>query len=188
MEVIRDSRIALGVDPLGGAGVHYWEPIAERYGLNLQVVNKVVDPTFLFHDARLGWTNPHGPFFVVCHAISSISLKDKFDVAFACDTDHDRHGIVTRSAGLLPPQSLPFGRAIHYLFSNRRSGGKHAAVGKTVVSSSMIDRVTGRRWEESFIEVPVGFKYFVDGLPAGGILAFPVRRAPVLRSCGAMAH
>ncbi len=166
MEVIRDSRITLGVDPLGGAGVHYWEPIAERYGLNLQVVNKVVDPTFSF--MTLDWDGRIRMDPSSSYAMQSlISLKDKFDVAFACDTDHDRHGIVTRSAGLLPPNHY-LAVCVHYLFSNRPQWGKHAAVGKTVVSSSMIDRVTGTLGRKLY-EVPVGFKYFVDGLLRGDL-------------------
>jgi phosphoglucomutase len=164
MEVIRDSRISLGVDPLGGAGVHYWEPIAERYGLNLQVVNKVVDPTFSF--MTLDWDGRIRMDPSSSYAMQSlISLKDKFDVAFACDTDHDRHGIVTRSAGLLPPNHY-LAVCVHYLFSNRPQWGKDTAVGKTVVSSSMIDRVTGKLGRKLY-EVPVGFKYFVDGLLHG---------------------
>jgi phosphoglucomutase len=166
MEVIRDSRITLGVDPLGGAGVHYWEPIAERYALNLQVVNKVVDPTFSF--MTLDWDGRIRMDPSSSYAMQSlISLKDKFDVAFACDTDHDRHGIVTRSAGLLPPNHY-LAVCVHYLFSNRPLWGKHAAVGKTVVSSSMIDRVTGTLGRKLY-EVPVGFKYFVDGLLQGDL-------------------
>jgi phosphoglucomutase len=166
METIRDSRITLGVDPLGGAGVHYWEPIAERYALNLQVVNQVVDPTFSF--MTLDWDgrirmDPSSPYAMQ----SLISLKDKFDVAFACDTDHDRHGIVTRSAGLLPPNHY-LAVCVHYLFSNRPRWGKNAAVGKTVVSSSMIDRVAGNLGRRLY-EVPVGFKYFVDGLLQGDL-------------------
>jgi phosphoglucomutase len=166
METLRDSRITLGVDPLGGAGVHYWEPIAERYALNLQVVNQVLDPTFSF--MTLDWDgrirmDPSSPYAMQ----SLISLKDKFDVAFACDTDHDRHGIVTRSAGLLPPNHY-LAVCVHYLFSNRPRWGKNAAVGKTVVSSSMIDRVASNLSRRLY-EVPVGFKYFVDGLLQGDL-------------------
>jgi len=166
MEVIRNSGIALGVDPLGGAGVHYWDPIAERYGLNLKVVNDVVDPTFRF--MTLDWDGRIRMDPSSVYAMQSfLALKDNFDVAFACDTDHDRHGIVTKSSGLLPPNHY-LAVCIHYLFANRPQWGKDAAVGKTVVSSSMIDRVTeklGRR----LYEVPVGFKYFVDGLLHGGL-------------------
>jgi phosphoglucomutase len=164
MEVIRDSGIALGVDPLGGAGVHYWEPIAERYGLNLKVVNAVVDPTFRF--MTLDWDgrirmDPSSPYAMQ----SLVAMKDSFDIAFACDTDHDRHGIVTRSVGLLPPNHY-LSVCIHYLFNNRPQWGNDAAVGKTVVSSSMIDRVAAGLGRKLY-EVPVGFKYFVDGLLHG---------------------
>ena len=164
MEAVRDSGITLGVDPLGGAGVHYWEPIAERYGLNLKVVNDVVDPTFPF--MTLDWDgkirmDPSSPYAMQ----SLIGLKDSFDVAFGCDTDHDRHGIVTKSGGLLPPNHY-LAVCIHYLFAHRPLWGKDAAVGKTVVSSSMIDRVAARLGRKLY-EVPVGFKYFVDGLLHG---------------------
>jgi phosphoglucomutase len=164
MEVVRDSGITLGVDPLGGAGVHYWEPIAARYGLNLKVVNDVVDPTFPF--MTLDWDgkirmDPSSPYAMQ----SLIGLKDSFDVAFGCDTDHDRHGIVTKSGGLLPPNHY-LAVCIHYLFTHRPLWGKDAAVGKTVVSSSMIDRVAAKLGRNLY-EVPVGFKYFVDGLLHG---------------------
>ncbi len=164
MEAVRNSGITLGVDPLGGAGVHYWQPIAERYGLNLKVVNDIVDPTFRF--MTLDWDgrirmDPSSPYAMQ----SLIALKDKFDVAFACDTDHDRHGIVTRSTGLLAPNHY-LAVCIHYLFANRPQWGKDAAVGKTVVSSSMIDRVTATLGRKLY-EVPVGFKFFVDGLLHG---------------------
>ena len=185
MEVIRDSRIALGVDPLGGAGVHYWEPIAERYGLNLEVVNKVIDPTFSF--MTLDWDGRIRMDPSSSYAMQSlISLKDKFDVAFACDTDHDRHGIVTKSAGLLPPNHY-LAVCVHYLFSNRPRWGSNTAVGKTVVSSSMIDRVTGKVGRKLY-EVPVGFKYFVDGLLDGslGFCGEESAGASFLRSDGAV--
>ena len=164
MEAIRNSGITLGVDPLGGAGVHYWEPIAERYGLNLKVVNEIVDPTFRF--MTLDWDgrirmDPSSEYAMQ----SFIALKDNFDIAFACDTDHDRHGIVTKSSGLLPPNHY-LAVCIHYLFANRAQWGKDAAVGKTVVSSSMIDRVAAKLGRKLY-EVPVGFKYFVDGLLHG---------------------
>jgi phosphoglucomutase len=166
MQAIRNSGITFGVDPLGGAGVHYWQPIAERYGLNLKVVNDVVDPTFRF--MTLDWDgkirmDPSSPYAMQ----SLIALKGKFDVAFACDTDHDRHGIVTKTAGLLPPNHY-LAVCIHYLFSNRSQWGKSAAVGKTVVSSSMIDRVTAKLGRKLY-EVPVGFKYFVQGLLKGDL-------------------
>jgi phosphoglucomutase len=164
MEVIRASGIRFGVNPLGGAGVHYWEPIAERYGLNLEVVNVSVDPTFRF--MTLDWDgkirmDPSSKYAMT----SLIALKDKFDVAMACDTDHDRHGIVTRSVGLLPANHY-LATCIQYLYGHRAKWGKHVAVGKTVVSSSMIDRVTAGLGRELY-EVPVGFKYFVDGLIDG---------------------
>jgi phosphoglucomutase len=164
MEAIRASGIRFGVNPLGGAGVHYWEPIAERYGLNLEVVNDAVDPTFRF--MTLDWDgkirmDPSSKYAMT----SLIALKDQFDVAMACDTDHDRHGIVTRSVGLLPANHY-LAICIQYLYGHRAQWGKHVAVGKTVVSSSMIDRVTAGLGRELY-EVPVGFKYFVDGLIDG---------------------
>jgi len=164
MPAIRDAGLKLGVDPLGGAGVHFWGPIAERYGLNLTVVNKTVDPTFRF--MTVDWDgkirmDPSSPYAMR----SLISLKDKFDVAFACDTDHDRHGIVTASAGLLPPNHY-LAVCVHYLFANRPQWRKDAAVGKTIVSSSMINRVAAQSGR-SVYEVPVGFKWFVDGLVHG---------------------
>jgi phosphoglucomutase len=166
MEAIRSAGIRLGVDPLGGAGIHYWEPIADRYGINLTVVNKTVDPTFRF--MTVDWDgkirmDPSSPYAMQ----RLIGLKDKFDIAFACDTDHDRHGIVTKSAGLLQPNHY-LSVCIHYLFANRPKWHKDAAAGKTIVSSSMIDRVTaklGRRLHET----PVGFKWFVDGLLHGSL-------------------
>jgi phosphoglucomutase len=168
LDVIRDSRIALGVDPLGGAGVHYWRPIADRYGLNLTVVNESVDPTFRF--MTLDWDgkirmDPSSPYAMR----SLIALKDKFDVAFACDTDHDRHGIVTKSSGLLPPNAY-LSVCVNYLYRQRPEWSKSSAVGKTVVSSSMVDRVTAHLGRKLY-EVPVGFKYFVEGL-LDGSLAF----------------
>jgi phosphoglucomutase len=166
MDAIRDARINLGVDPLGGAGVHYWGPIAERYGLNLTVVNEAVDPTFRF--MTVDWDgqirmDPSSPYAME----SLIGLKDRFDIAFACDTDHDRHGIVTRGAGLLPPNHY-LSVAIFYLFQHRPKWRKEAAIGKTVVSSQMIDRVTAKLGRKLY-EVPVGFKWFVDGLLDGSL-------------------
>ncbi len=166
MNVIRDAKVSMGVDPLGGAGVHYWEPIAERYGLNLTVVNKAVDPTFRF--MTVDWDgqirmDPSSPYAM--HRL--IDLKDRFDIAFACDTDHDRHGIVTRSAGLLSPNHY-LSVAIFYLFQHRSKWLMEAAVGKTVVSSSMIDRITAKLGRKLY-EVPVGFKWFVDGLLDGSL-------------------
>jgi phosphoglucomutase len=166
MDSIREAKISLGADPLGGAGVHYWQPIAERYGLNLTVVNRTVDPTFRF--MTVDWDgqirmDPSSPYAMQ----RLIDLKDQFDIGFACDTDHDRHGIVTRSAGLLSPNHY-LSVAIYYLFQRRPKWPAAAAVGTTVVSSQMIDRVTtklGRR----LYEVPVGFKWFVDGLLDGSL-------------------
>ncbi len=166
MDVIRGATISLGVDPLGGAGVHYWEPIAERYRLNLTVVNKVVDPTFRF--MTVDWDgqirmDPSSPYAMQ----RLIDIKGRFDIAWACDTDHDRHGIVTRSAGLLPPNHY-LSVAIDYLFQHRPKWRTDAAIGKTLVSSQLIDRVAtkvGRR----LYEVPVGFKWFADGLLDGSL-------------------
>ena len=164
VEAIRGSKISLGVDPLGGAGVHYWGRIAELYGLNLTVVNNVVDPTFRF--MTVDWDgqirmDPSSPYAMQ----RLIGLKDGFEVAFACDTDHDRHGIVTRSTGLLPPNHY-LSAAIFYLFQHRPHWRSDAAVGKTLVSSQMIDRVAAKVGRK-LCEVPVGFKWFVDGLLSG---------------------
>jgi len=166
MDAIRGAKISLGVDPLGGAGVHYWAPIAEHYGLNLTVVNKAVDPTFRF--MTVDWDgqirmDPSSPYAMQ----RLIGLKDRFEIAFACDTDHDRHGIVTRSAGLLPPNHY-LAVAIFYLFQHRPKWRTETAVGKTVVSSQMIDRVTAKLGRKLY-EVPVGFKWFVDGLLDGSL-------------------
>ncbi len=166
LDAIREAKISLGVDPLGGAGVHYWEPIAERYRLNLTVVNQAVDPTFRF--MTVDWDgqirmDPSSPYAMQ----RLIDIKDRFDIAFACDTDHDRHGIVTRSAGLLPPNHY-LAVAVHYLFQHRLKWPKTAAVGKTLVSSQMIDRVTAKLGRRLY-EVPVGFKWFVDGLIDGSL-------------------
>jgi phosphoglucomutase len=166
MNLLRDARIRMAVDPLGGAGVHYWEPIAQHYKLDLTVVSKQVDPTFRF--MTVDWDgkirmDPSSPYAMA----SLIGLKDKFDIAFACDTDHDRHGIVTRSGGLLAPNHY-LAVCIHYLFQNRPGWSPNAAVGKTIVSSSMIDRVTASLGRKLY-EVPVGFKWFVDGLVDGSL-------------------
>ena len=166
MAAIRGADISMGVDPLGGAGVHYWGPIAERYGLNLTVVNEAVDPTFRF--MTVDWDGQIRMDPSSSHAMQSlIGLKDRFDIAFACDPDHDRHGIVTRNAGLLPPNHY-LAVAIDYLFQHRPKWRKDAAVGKTVVSSQMIDRVAARLGRTLY-EVPVGFKWFVDGLHDGSL-------------------
>jgi phosphoglucomutase len=166
MDVIRDAKIKMGVDPLGGAGVHYWGPIAERYGLNLTVVNEAVDPTFRF--MTVDWDgqirmDPSSPYAMQ----GLIGLKDRFDISFACDTDHDRHGIVTRSNGLLAPNHY-LSVAVFYLFQHRPKWRTEAAIGKTVVSSQMIDRVTAKLGRKLY-EVPVGFKWFVDGLLDGSL-------------------
>jgi len=166
MNAIRDSKIRLGVDPLGGAGIHYWGPIADRYDLNLTVMNEAVDPTFRFMtvdwDGRIRM-DPSSPYAMG----RLIAMKDRFDIAFGCDTDHDRHGIVTRSAGLLPPNQY-LSVAIFYLFQNRPHWRKDAAVGKTVVSSQIIDRVSAKLGRRLY-EVPVGFKWFVNGLLDGSL-------------------
>jgi phosphoglucomutase len=166
MEIIRGSRIRMGVDPLGGAGVHYWAHIADRYKLDLHVVNDAVDPTFRF--MTLDWDgkirmDPSSPYAMR----RLIALKDTYDIAFACDTDHDRHGIVTSSSGLLPPNHY-LSVAVDYLFRHRPRWRRDAAVGKTIVSSAMIDRVAARL-ERRLYEVPVGFKWFVDGLVSGDL-------------------
>jgi len=164
MSAIRDSKIRLGVDPLGGAGIDYWPRIAGRYGLDLTIVNKAVDPTFRF--MTVDWDgkirmDPSSPYAMQ----RLIGLKDKFDIAFASDTDHDRHGVVTRASGLLPPNHY-LSVCVHYLFSNRKNWRENMLVGKTVVSSSMIDRVSAQLRRRLY-EVPVGFKWFVEGLLAG---------------------
>jgi len=161
MDAIRKSKIRMGVDPLGGAGVHYWEPIAERYHLDLTVVNKIVDPAFSF--MTVDWDgqirmDPSSPYAMQ----RLIEMKDHFDISFACDTDHDRHGIVTKSTGLLNPNHY-LSVAIFYLLQHRPSWSKAAAVGKTVVSTQLIDRITAKLGRKLF-EVPVGFKWFVEGL------------------------
>jgi phosphoglucomutase len=168
LDLIRAAGLELGVDPLGGAGVHYWPAIAERYRLKLKVTNEQVDPSFRFMD--VDWDgrirmDPSSPYAM--HSL--IGLRERFDVAFACDTDHDRHGVVTRSVGLLPPNQY-LAACTHYLFSNRQNWSATAAVGKTVVSSAMIDCVTAAL-HRRLHEVPVGFKWFVDGL-LGGQLGF----------------
>jgi phosphoglucomutase len=166
MEVIRGSRIRMGVDPLGGAGVHYWARIADVHRLDLTVVNDEVDPTFRF--MTLDWDGRIRMDPSSSYAMQRlIGLKDKFDIAFACDTDHDRHGIVTASSGLMPPNHY-LAVAIDYLFRHRTGWRTDAAVGKTAVSSAMIDRVS-RRLGRNLYEVPVGFKWFVSGLLDGSL-------------------
>ncbi len=166
MEAIRHAGLRMGVDPLGGAGVHYWAAIAEHYHVDLQVLSDEVDPTFRF--MTLDWDgqirmDPSSPFAMQ----RLIARKDRYDIAFACDTDHDRHGIVTPAQGLLPPNHY-LCVAIDYLFSHRLQWGAGAAVGKTVVSTQLIDRVVARRGRTLF-EVPVGFKWFSDGLLDGSL-------------------
>jgi phosphoglucomutase len=168
LQVVRSANVKFGVDPLGGAGVHYWGLITDRYKLPLTLVNEAVDPTFRF--MTLDWG---GKIRMDCSSPyvmqRLIALKDRFDVAWACDTDHDRHGIMSRSSGLLNPNQF-LAVAIWYLFSHRPAWPENANVGKTVVSSGLIDRVVaslGRR----LVEVLVGFKWFVDGL-LDGSLAF----------------
>jgi phosphoglucomutase len=166
MEAIREAKISLGVDPLGGAGIHYWKPIADHYGLDLTVVNDAIDPTFGFMtvdwDGRIRM-DPSSPYAMQ----RLIGLKDRFHISFACDTDHDRHGVVTRSAGLLQPNHY-LSVAIYYLFQHRPKWRENAAVGKTVVSSQMIDRVAAKLGRKLY-EVPVGFKWFVEGLLDGSL-------------------
>ena len=167
MDAIRGGTIRLAVDPLGGAGVHYWGPIAERYGLDLAVVNDAVDPTFRF--MTVDWDgqirmDPSSPYAMQ----RLIDIKDRFKIAWACDTDHDRHGIVTLSAGLLPPNHY-LSVIIFYLLQHRPKWSREAAIGKTVVSSQMIDRVTARLGRKLY-EVPVGFKWFVERLLDGSLV------------------
>ncbi|GBR00496.1 phosphoglucomutase, alpha-D-glucose phosphate-specific [Gluconacetobacter liquefaciens] len=165
MEAIRAADVAIGIDPLGGAAVAYWQPIIERYRLNATVVSTVVDPTFSFMTAdwdgqiRMDCSSPYA-------MARLIELGSRFDVAFANDTDADRHGIVAGTDGLMNPNHY-LATAIDYLFANRPGWSSQAAVGKTVVSSSLIDRVTARLGRR-LVEVPVGFKWFVEGLIDGG--------------------
>ena len=164
LELIKSAGVRIGIDPLGGAAVHYWHPIAERYGIKATVVNEAVDPTFRFMTAdwdgkiRMDCSSPYA-------MASLIQMRDRFDVAFANDTDADRHGIVTPSNGLMNPNHF-LATAIAYLFGQRSQWGKDAAIGKTVVSSSIIDRVA-RKLNRKLVETPVGFKWFVDGLGNG---------------------
>jgi phosphoglucomutase len=164
LQAIAASGLKVGVDPMGGSGIGYWGPIAEMYGLNLQVVNPYVDPTFSFmsldHDGkiRMDCSSPYA-------MASLVKMKDQFDIAFGNDTDYDRHGIVTRSVGLMNPNHY-LATAIGYLFQNRPGWKTDVAIGKTLVSSSMIDRVAANLGRK-LCEVPVGFKYFVDGLLDG---------------------
>jgi len=166
MEVIKTAKLKLGIDPLGGSGVAYWQPIAERYGLQIENVNPAVDPTFRF--MSLDWD---GKIRMDCsspYAMANlIALKDRFDVAFGNDADNDRHGIVTRTAGLMNPNHY-LAVAIAYLFANRPDWKPDAGIGKTLVSSSLIDRVAAKL-KRKLVEVPVGFKWFVPGLLDGSL-------------------
>ena len=166
MDAVREAGVSIGVDPLGGASVPYWPAIAERYGLDITVVNEEIDPTFRFmtldHDGkiRMDCSSPYA-------MAGLIGLRDRFDVAVACDPDADRHGIVTRGSGLMNPNHY-LAAAIAYLFGGARDWPQDTGIGKTLVSSSMIDLVSadlGRR----MVEVPVGFKWFVDGLLDGSL-------------------
>jgi phosphoglucomutase len=166
LQAIRDSKVHIGVDPLGGASVAYWDAIGERYGLNLEVVNHTVDPTFRFMTVDWDGQIRMDPSSTYAMA-RMVGLKERFDVAFASDTDADRHGIVSHSQGLLEPNHY-LSVAIGYLFAHRPEWPASVAVGKTVVSSSMIDRVAARV-QRRVVEVPVGFKWFVQGLIDGSI-------------------
>ncbi len=166
LQAIKESNVHIGVDPLGGASVSYWDAIGERYGLNLEVVNHTVDPTFKF--MTVDWDGQIRMDPSSAYAMARmVGLKDRFDVAFASDTDADRHGIVSHSHGLLDPSHY-LSVAISYLFANRPNWSQAAAVGKTVVSSSMIDRVAANL-NRRLLEVPVGFKWFVEGLIDGSV-------------------
>jgi phosphoglucomutase len=165
LALVKSSGVKIGIDPLGGAAVHYWLPIIEHYGINATIVNDVVDPTFRFMTAdwdgkiRMDCSSPYA-------MASLIQMRDKFDVAFANDTDADRHGIVTRTGGLMNPNHF-LAAAIAYLFEHRPQWGRDAAIGKTIVSSSIIDRVA-KKLNRKLVETPVGFKWFVEGLGSGG--------------------
>lgn len=183
MEAIKSADISIGIDPLGGTSIAVYEKINERYGLNMTIVNPDVDPTFSFmtldHDGkiRMDCSSPYA-------MASLVALKDRFDIAFSNDVDSDRHGIVTPTAGLINPNHY-LSVAISYLFQERASWSANINVGKTLVSSAMIDRVTSHL-HKKVIEVPVGFKWFVNGL-LNGELGSPAKKALVLHSCGLMA-
>lgn len=165
MALVKSSSVKIGIDPLGGAAVHYWQPIIEHYGIKATIVNDAVDPTFRFMTAdwdgkiRMDCSSPFA-------MASLIQMRDRFDVAFANDTDADRHGIVTPSGGLMNPNHF-LATAIAYLFEHRPEWGRQAAIGKTIVSSSIIDRVAAKL-KRKLVETPVGFKWFVEGLGSGG--------------------
>lgn len=161
MKLLSDSKIKMGVDPLGGAGVHYWEPIADHYNLNMTVVNKIVDPTFRF--MTVDWDgqirmDPSSPYAMQ----RLIAMKDDYDISFACDTDHDRHGIVTKSFGLQNPNHY-LSVAIFYLLQHRPDWNKESAIGKTIVTTELIQRIANK-FVRTIKDMPVGFKWFVDGL------------------------
>jgi phosphoglucomutase len=164
LALIKSAGVKIGIDPLGGAAVHYWQPIVDHYGIKADVVNELVDPTFRFMTAdwdgkiRMDCSSPYA-------MASLIQMRDKFDVAFANDTDADRHGIVTRTSGLMNPNHF-LATCIAYLFGHRTEWSRDAAIGKTVVSSSIIDRVA-RKLNRKLVETPVGFKWFVEGLGSG---------------------
>jgi phosphoglucomutase len=164
LALVASAGVNIGIDPLGGAAVHYWQPIIERYRLNAKIVNDAVDPTFRFMTAdwdgkiRMDCSSPYA-------MESLIQMRDRFDVAFANDTDADRHGIVTRSGGLMNPNHF-LATAIAYLMGQRPQWGQDAAIGKTIVSSSIIDRVA-KKLNRRLVETPVGFKWFVEGLGSG---------------------
>ncbi|TAI60181.1 phosphoglucomutase (alpha-D-glucose-1,6-bisphosphate-dependent) [Bradyrhizobium sp. Leo170] len=164
LALVRSAGVRIGIDPLGGAAVHFWQPIIERHGINASVVNNAVDPAFRFMTAdwdgkiRMDCSSPYA-------MASLIQMREKFDVAFANDTDADRHGIVTRSNGLMNPNHF-LAVSIAYLFGQRPQWGANAAIGKTIVSSSIIDRVA-KKLNRKLVETPVGFKWFVEGLGTG---------------------
>jgi phosphoglucomutase len=166
LALIKSSGVKIGIDPLGGAAVHYWQPLIEHYGINATIVNSAVDPTFRFMTAdwdgkiRMDCSSPFA-------MAGLIAMRDRFDVAFANDTDADRHGIVTRSGGLMNPNHF-LAAAIAYLFEHRPQWGSATAIGKTIVSSSIIDRVA-RKLNRKLVETPVGFKWFVEGLGSGAL-------------------
>jgi phosphoglucomutase len=166
MEAIRGARVRMGVDPMGGAGVHYWAAIAEHHHLDLRIVNEEIDPTFAFMPPDWDGQIRMDPASR-CAMQGLIAMKDHFDVAFACDTDHDRHGIVTPSSGLLAPNHY-LSVAIDHLFRHRPGWGLKAAIGKSVVSTQLIDRVASRLGRPLY-ETPVGFKWFSEGLLNGSL-------------------
>ena len=164
LAAIKSAGVRIGIDPLGGAAVHFWQPIVDRYGIKADVVNELVDPTFRFMTAD--WDGKIRMDCSSTYAMASlIQMRDKFDVAFANDTDADRHGIVTRTNGLMNPNHF-LATCISYLFTQRTEWSRGAAIGKTVVSSSIIDRVA-RKLNRKLVETPVGFKWFVEGLGSG---------------------